>query len=43
MLEGLKIYEELVERSDAKRILSWVNETRDKGRRGELQGIAWRL
>ncbi|KAJ3702990.1 hypothetical protein LUZ61_006695 [Rhynchospora tenuis] len=38
VLEGLKIYEELVERSDANRILSWVNETRDKGRRGELQG-----
>ncbi|KAJ4796190.1 2-oxoglutarate (2OG) and Fe(II)-dependent oxygenase superfamily protein [Rhynchospora pubera] len=38
VLEGLKIYEELVERSDANRILSWVNETRDKGRRDELQG-----
>jgi hypothetical protein len=43
VLEGLKIYEELVERSEAKRILSWVNETRDKGRCGELQGIVYRL
>jgi hypothetical protein len=43
VFEGLKIYEESVQRSEAKRILSWVNETRDKGHRGELQGIAYRL
>ncbi|XP_020104987.1 uncharacterized protein LOC109721673 isoform X2 [Ananas comosus] len=38
IVEGLKLYDGLLDATDMNQLLSWVNEMRSAGRRGELQG-----